>query len=105
MESMYKINKGINRPVVFQGIEGQYIWWLGAGVLLLLILFMVLHFAGMDAYISLLIVGAGGMGLFAGVYKLSNSYGTKGLGKKLAKRQLPGGLNFSNRTYFKKPFK
>ena len=29
--SVYKVNKGINKPIEFRGLKAQYIWWLGGG--------------------------------------------------------------------------
>jgi hypothetical protein len=40
--SVYKINKGINKPIEFKGLKAQYIAYLGAGLITLLILFAVL---------------------------------------------------------------
>ena len=30
--SVYKINKGINKPIEFKGLKAQYIWYLGGGL-------------------------------------------------------------------------
>ncbi len=43
MSSVYAINKSINKPVEFKGLKAQYIWYLGGGLLFLLILFAVLY--------------------------------------------------------------
>ncbi|MBD0288989.1 MAG: DUF4133 domain-containing protein, partial [Flavisolibacter sp.] len=37
--SVYQINKGINKPIEFKGFKAQYIWYLGGGLVALLILF------------------------------------------------------------------
>ena len=36
--SVYQINKGINRSIEFKGLRAQYIWYLGGGVVALLIM-------------------------------------------------------------------
>ncbi|HMT97439.1 MAG TPA: DUF4133 domain-containing protein, partial [Ferruginibacter sp.] len=30
--SVYQINKGINRSIEFKGLKAQYIWYLGGGL-------------------------------------------------------------------------
>ena len=42
MSSVYTINKGMNRPIVFKGLKAQYIWYLGGGIVLLFMLFIFL---------------------------------------------------------------
>ncbi len=37
--SVYRINKGINNPIGFKGLKAQYIWYLGGGLICLLIFF------------------------------------------------------------------
>ena len=54
--SVYKINKGINKPIEFKGLKAQYIWWLGGGIVCLLLLFAILYFIGVNPYISIVIV-------------------------------------------------
>ena len=44
--SIYKINKGINKPIEFKGLKAQYIWFLAGGILLLMFLFAVLYISG-----------------------------------------------------------
>ena len=44
--SVYKINKGINNPIVFKGLKGQYIGYLAIGLLVLLVLFAILYVIG-----------------------------------------------------------
>ena len=76
--SIYSINKGINRPLEFKGLKAQYIGWLGAGLLLLLILFALLYICGLNTFLCLGIIITGGTALFLNVYKLSRKYGTHG---------------------------
>ena len=87
--SVYKINKGINKPIEFKGIKAQYIVYLGVGLLLLLILFAVMYLMGANTYATLFIVVDFGIGLFAWVRKLSNKYGEHGMMKNAARRGLP----------------
>jgi hypothetical protein len=49
--SVYKINKGINNPIVFKGLKGQYIGYLAIGLLLLL--FAILYILGVNMFVCL----------------------------------------------------
>ena len=69
--SVYPINKGINRPIEFKGLKAQYIWYLGAGLLGLLILFAILYIAGINTFICLAIIVGASTGLFMRVYDMS----------------------------------
>lgn len=99
MNSVYKINKGINRPIEFRGLKAQYIWYLGGGMLMLLILFAILYVCGVNMYVCLALVLAMGTGVVMAVYHLSNTYGEHGLSKKLAQRNLPRSLRASGRSF------
>lgn len=98
--AVYQINKGINKPIEFKGLKAQYIGYLGAGLVALLVLFAVLYITGLPVYACVVIVGLLGGALFTQVYRLSNTYGQYGLMKKGAKRFLPGYLKFNSRKVF-----
>jgi hypothetical protein len=98
--SVYKINKGVNKSIEFKGLKAQYIWYLGGGIVGLLILFAIMYIAGINSFVcvgSILITGAF---LFRYVYKLSNTYGEYGMIKKIAKRNIPKTIKSSNRNLF-----
>lgn len=98
--SVYKINKGINKPIEFKGLKAQYIWYLGGGVIALLILFAVLYIAGINTYICLGLILAAGSGLVAWVYALSNRYGEHGMMKKIARSNVPRCIKARSRKPF-----
>src|SRR5437667_12763261 len=98
--SVYSINKGINKPVEFKGLKAQYIWYLGIGLLVLLILFAVLYIIGIDTYVCLALILILGTILFMHVYKLSNKYGEHGMMKQAAKRIVPHVLKSRSRKMF-----
>ncbi|PZR31288.1 MAG: hypothetical protein DI538_21265 [Azospira oryzae] len=100
MNSVYKINKGINKPIEFKGLKAQYIGYLGIGVILLLIIFAVLYISGINMFVCLGLILLLGTLLFMGVYKLSDTYGQHGLLKKLAKRNIPVSLTGRTRKIF-----
>lgn len=89
MSSVYHINRGINQPLEFRGLIGQYIWMLGAGILGLLVLFAVLYIAGVSMRVCIVIVFGLGIGLFISVRNMSKQYGEHGLMKKLASKKIP----------------
>jgi hypothetical protein len=98
--SVYKINKGINKPIEFKGLKAQYIWWLGGGLLALLIIFAVLYILGLHTFVCLAIVLTGGTGLFMQTYKLSHKYGQYGMMKAIAKRTIPVAVKSYSRKIF-----
>jgi len=98
--SVYQINKGINKPVEFKGLKAQYIWYLGGGLLVLLILFAVFYICGVNTFICLGTIIISGTGLFMHVYKLSHKYGEHGMMKKLAKRNIPSAIKLQSRKTF-----
>lgn len=98
--SIYSINKGVNKSIEFRGLKAQYIWYLAGGLIGLLILFAILYVTGINTYICLaVILGAGGF-LFTRVYKLSNKYGEYGMMKRAAKRMLPKVIRCNSRRVF-----
>src|SRR5258708_14185290 len=98
--SIYKINKGINKPIEFKGLKAQYIAYLGAGLIALLILFAILYIVDVNMFICLAIIGTLGVVLFMTVYRMSDKYGQYGLLKKLAKRSIPDSIVGTTRKLF-----
>jgi hypothetical protein len=98
--SVYSINKGINRPIEFKGLKAQYIWYLGGGLLGLLIGFAILYIAGVNPFLCLLIIGICATVLFMHVYKVSRKYGEHGMMKSLAKRSIPEVVKVRSRKTF-----
>ncbi|NCI51304.1 DUF4133 domain-containing protein [Sediminibacterium roseum] len=89
MSSVYEINKGIGKPVVFKGLKAQWIWWLGGGIVGLLLLFAVMYLAGVSMGVCVFVIGVLGSGLFVLVYRLSRKYGEHGLMKAIAFKSVP----------------
>jgi hypothetical protein len=98
--SVYTINKGINKPIEFRGLKAQYIWYLGGGLLALLILFAVLYICGVNSFVCLGIILISGTALFLHIYKLSHTYGEHGMMKKLANRSIPKVVKSYSRKLF-----
>lgn len=100
--SVYKINKGINKPIEFKGFKAQYIWYLGIGLVALLVLFAVLYIVGVNTYACLVLTLMLGAGLFIRVSKLSNKYGEHGMMKKIARQSVPRVIKCYSRKMFLK---
>jgi hypothetical protein len=100
MPSVYQINKGINRPIEFKGLKAQYIWYLGGGLLCLLILFAVLYICGFNTFLLLGVIVILGTVLFMYVYRLSHKYGEHGMMKAIAKRSIPRLVKNNSRKVF-----
>jgi len=100
VNSVYKINKGINKPIEFKGLKAQYIWYLGGGLVVLLILFAVLYIIGVNPFICLGFVVLSGGILFTWVNAISSKYGEHGMMKKVASRSVPEAV----KSYSRKPF-
>lgn len=98
--SVYHINKGVNRSIEFKGLRAQYIWYLGIGVVGLLVLFIILYFCGVNTYVCLVIIVISAFMLFKKVYQLNNKYGEHGMMKKLARRKIPRLIQCNSRKVF-----
>lgn len=98
--SVYEINKGINKPIEFRGIRAQYIMYLAAGMLALFILFVVLYIVGLSVYLCLALVGVAGFVLFTWITKMSHKYGEHGLLKAAGSRRVPPAIYTHSRSLF-----
>ena len=100
--SVYQINKGINKPIEFRGLKSQYIWYLGGCFLALLIVFAILYIIGISPFICTGIVLLAGTIAVIKIYGLSNKYGAHGMMKKLARNHVPHTVKARSRKTFKK---
>lgn len=100
MSSIYQINKGVSKPIMFKGLKAQYIAYLAVGLVVLLIAFAVLYISRISLFIILPLVAGLGATLFTFTFKLSHRFGVHGLGKFIAKRNLPSYLIFRSRQLF-----
>lgn len=98
--SVYQINKGINQSIEFKGLKAQYIWYLGGGVVLLMILFAVMYIIGLPSLICIGLVGTAGTFLVFAIYRMSKKYGEYGMMKAIAKKQVPKCVKVYSRAVF-----
>jgi hypothetical protein len=98
--SIYQINKGVSKPIVFRGLKAQYIAYLAIGLVVLLVGFAVLYICGLSLWIILPLILGLGMILFVSVFRLSHRFGEHGLSKHFAKKQLPEYIQCRSRKLF-----
>ena len=101
--SVYQVNKGINKSIEFKGLKAQYIWYFGGGIVVLLILFSAMYLIGLPSYACVAVILLSGTGLVIQVYRMSNTYGEHGLMKALAKKQIPKVIKSRSRKIFVGP--
>jgi len=98
--SVYKINKGINQSIEFKGLKAQYIWYLGGGVVGLMIVFAVLFIIGIPSFVCVGLIGTAGTTMVLKIYKMSRKYGEYGMMKAIAKKQIPKNIRIYSRAIF-----
>lgn len=103
--SIYQINKGVNRSIEFRGLKAQYIWYLLIGVILLLLLFALLYIIGLGAGICFAVILPLAGGYTYKIYRWSDRYGEHGMSKAIAKKRVPKALISTNRKTFFHPKK
>ncbi|RZM12445.1 MAG: DUF4133 domain-containing protein [Pedobacter sp.] len=100
MATVYQINKGVSKPIVFKGLKAQYIAYLAIGLVMLLLSFAILYISGLNLLIVLPLILLAGTALFLVTFRLSHEFGEHGLMKYLAKKGLPRYLCFRSRRIF-----
>lgn len=98
--TVYQINKGINKSIEFKGLKAQYIWYFGGGVIALLLLFAILYIIGINSFVCIGIILVAGTILTIKIYALSNTYGENGMMKKLARQRVPKVIKSTSRFVF-----
>ena len=87
---MLEINKGIGKPVEFQGLKGNYLFLAAGIVVASMVLSLILYgLFGLNTYLAtLIVVGAGGGGIWF-CMRQSHKYGVSGVLKQDATRTQP----------------
>jgi hypothetical protein len=98
--SVYLIHKGINKPIVYKGLQGQYILYGGAILIGDMLLFAVLYLSGVTPWICLPLTTTLGAAGILTISRLSHRYGVFGLLKKRAARRLPPTLRSHSQKLF-----
>lgn len=92
----------VRRWVSILRLKAQYIWYLGAGIMILLVLFAILYIAGLSQYLCMAIIFPLGGVMVYKIYGLSNKYGEHGLMKLMARRSVPKLVKCNSRAVFRK---
>ncbi|NLU91385.1 DUF4133 domain-containing protein [Chitinophaga sp. Ak27] len=100
MTGVFTINKGINKAIELKGIKAQYLAYLAAGLVGLLIVFAVCYVAGVPTYVLILGVLLLGIVLFSWVSRFSHKYGQHGLMKLAGYRQVTPAITCRTRKMF-----
>ncbi|QIL78244.1 MULTISPECIES: DUF4133 domain-containing protein [Hymenobacter] len=88
--SHYPLNKGVNKPVEFQGLVGsRYIFLLLGGLGGVFLSFIVLHVAGINPYFLVFLALGAGFLWVTRVFALSAKFGEHGAMKQQAKGRQP----------------
>lgn len=98
--SVYHINKGINKSIEFRGLKAQYIWYFGGMVIGLMIVFAVLYITGAGTVICFAVIGGGGTYMSIKIFIMSRKYGEHGMMKAMARRRVPKVLKSYSRKLF-----
>jgi hypothetical protein len=88
----YKVNKGINKPVEFQGLKAQYLVYFFLGLIGVFLAFTILYILGLSLYVCTGFAFAAASGLLHVVFKWNRVYGQHGLMKKSAAARRPNYL-------------
>jgi len=98
--SIYTINKGINKSIEFRGLRAQYIWYFAGLVMGLLIFFATLYIIGAGTIICLGVTGGAATYGSIKISSLSRKYGEHGLMKAAARKRIPKVLKSYSRRFF-----
>lgn len=98
--SIYNINKGINKSIEFRGLRAQYIWYFAGLVMGLLIIFAVLYIIGSGTLICLAVTGSCAAYGSIKIFGMSRKYGKHGLMKAAARKRTPKVLKSYSRRFF-----
>ncbi|WP_392470273.1 DUF4133 domain-containing protein [Sphingobacterium cellulitidis] len=98
--SIYRIQRDINRPIEFFGFQSQYIWMLVLGFVLLLGIFLTLYYSGVSRIFSLSVIVISGTLWTVRVHGWNKRYGKFGFLKAYARGKLPTAVRIRDRRSF-----
>lgn len=85
----YEIHKGVDKPIEFHGLQAQYLYIFGGGLLAIFLLFVILYVAGAGQWFCVSFGLLAAVALVFFVFRLNARYGRYGLMKKAAARWRP----------------
>ncbi|EOZ98924.1 hypothetical protein A33Q_0907 [Indibacter alkaliphilus LW1] len=102
MGRTFKINKGVNAPMEFQGLKAQYILYMGLLLLSMLFALVLMYLVGLNFILSLILIGAPGAFGAWKIMEMNKTYGENGLMKLSARKRLPRVIRFRDRVFVKR---
>lgn len=85
----YSINKGVNKPAEFKGLQSQYLYIFAGGLLASFLVFMVLYFAGINQWVCISVGVLFALFVVWLCILLNRKYGQFGLMKLQATKNFP----------------
>jgi len=85
----YSINKGVNKPAEFKGLQSQYLYIFAGGLLASFLVFMVLYFAGVNQWACIFMGVLFALLVIWLTISLNRKYGQFGLMKLQATKNFP----------------
>jgi len=85
----YSINKGVNKPAEFKGLQSQYLFIFAGGLLGAFVLFIILHLAGVNQWVCIFSGVILALLVVWSTLSLSKKYGQFGLMKLQATKNFP----------------
>jgi membrane protein YdbS with pleckstrin-like domain len=85
----YSINKGVNKPAEFKGLQSQYLLIFAGGLLGSFVLFIILYLAGVNQWVCIFLGVILALLVIYTTLSLSKKYGRFGLMKQQATETYP----------------
>lgn len=85
----YSINKGVNKPAEFKGLQSQYLFIFAGGLLGSFVVFIILYLAGINQWVCIFSGLALALAVVWLTFSLNRKYGRYGLMKIQATRNFP----------------
>ncbi len=97
----FKINKGVGKPVEFQGLQAHYIWYLFGSLVANFIVFAVIYLIGLPPVMAVLYFLFSTAGIAYYIFSVGKKYGEHGLMMLKAKQAQPRYMVVRNPHFFK----
>ena len=85
----YSINKGVNKPAEFKGLQSQYLFIFAGGLLGSFVLFIILYLVGVNQWVCIFLGVILALLVIYTTLSLSKKYGRFGLMKLQATKNFP----------------
>lgn len=85
----YSINKGVNKPAEFKGLQSQYLYIFAGGLLASFLVFIVLYFAGINQWACIFVGVLFALFVIWLTISLNRKYGQFGIMKLQATKNFP----------------